>query len=385
MHNEDRRDPEAFLDLIPQIKRGTLRVYLGSAAGVGKTYRMLEEAHRWRAEGHEVVLGFIEPHGRAETAARIGDLETVPLQEIAYRGVILREMDVAALVARKPEFAIVDELAHTNAPGSRHSKRYQDVEELVASGINVITAFNIQHLESLNQLVRRMTGVEVRETIPDTFLARADQIVTVDISIEELRQRLREGKIYPAAEIENALRNFFKPANLGALRELALREVARSQSRSRAEMEMRKREHGRRTTVGERLMVCLSSNSDGSEELLRKAARSADRFNADWYAVHVETPDESVQKISTADFRALLDNINLAADLGAETVWLKDHDVVKALVEFAREHRVTRMVIGRTHPTLWNRLLHRSVSRQLISAATDFDIELVSQGVTGES
>jgi two-component system, OmpR family, sensor histidine kinase KdpD len=385
MKDGDRRDPEAFLDLVPQTKKGTLKVYLGGAAGVGKTYRMLEEAHHLRDAGHDVVLGFIETHGRAETAARIGDLETIPQRELPYRGVDLREMDVAAILARKPEFAIVDELAHTNAAGSRHSKRYQDVEELVANGINVITAFNIQHLESLNQLVRRMTGVEVRETIPDTVLARADQVVTVDIAVEELRQRLRDGKIYPAEHVEQALRNFFKPGNLAALRELALREVARGQSRSRAEMELLKRERGRRTMVGERLMVCLSSNPDGSDELLRKAARSADRLNADWYAVHVETPDESVQKISTADFRALLDNINLAADLGAEAVWLKANDVVKALVEFAREHRVTRLVIGRTHPTLWNRLLRRSVARQLISAATDFDIELVGQGDSKET
>jgi two-component system, OmpR family, sensor histidine kinase KdpD len=385
MKDGDRRDPEAFLDLVPQTKKGTLKVYLGGAAGVGKTYRMLEEAHHLRDAGHDVVLGFIETHGRAETAARISDLETIPQRELPYRGVVLREMDVAAILARKPEFAIVDELAHTNAAGSRHSKRYQDVEELVANGVNVITAFNIQHLESLNQLVRRMTGVEVRETIPDTVLARADQVVTVDIAVEELRQRLRDGKIYPAEHVEQALRNFFKPGNLAALRELALREVARGQSRSRAEMELLKRERGRRTMVGERLMVCLSSNPDGSDELLRKAARSADRLNADWYAVHVETPDESVQKISTADFRALLDNINLAADLGAEAVWLKANDVVKALVEFAREHRVTRLVIGRTHPTLWNRLLRRSVARQLISAATDFDIELVGQGDSKET
>jgi two-component system, OmpR family, sensor histidine kinase KdpD len=380
MNADDRRDPEAFLDLVPQAKKGTLKVYLGGAAGVGKTYRMLEEAHRLRADGHDVVLGFIETHNRAETAARVGDLEMVALRETAYRGVVLKEMDVDAILARRPEIAIVDELAHTNAPGSRHNKRYQDVEELVANGISAITAFNIQHLESLNQMVRRMTGVDVKETVPDTFLARADQVVTIDISIEELRQRLREGKIYPAEQVEQALKNFFRPGNLAALRELALREVARGQSRSRAEMELLKREHGRRTTVGERLMVCLSSNPDGSEELLRKAARSADRFNADWYAVHIETLDESVQKISTADFRALLDNINLAADLGAETVWLKSTDVVKAIVDFAREHRITCIVIGRTHPTLWNRLLRRSVTRQLISAAKDFDIELVSQG-----
>jgi len=379
MNDEDRRDPEAFLDLVPQAKKGNLKVYLGGAAGVGKTYHMLDEAHCLRAHGHDVVLGFIETHNRTETAARIGDLEMVPLREVVYRGVTLKEMDVDAILARRPEFGIVDELAHTNAPGSRHNKRHQDVEELIASGINVITAFNIQHLESLNQLVRRMTGIEVKETVPDTLLARADQVVTVDISVEELRQRLREGRIYPADQVEQALRNFFKPGNLAALRELALREVARGQSRSRAEMELRKRERGRHMAAGERLMVCLSSNPDGSDELLRKAARSADRFNADWYAVHVETPDETVQKISTAEFRALLDNINLAADLGAETVWLKSTDVIKALIEFASENRITRIVIGRTHPTLWKRLWGRSVTRQLISAAKDFDIELISQ------
>src|SRR6266851_5469952 len=197
MNDEDRRDPETFLDLVPQAKKGTLKVYFGGAAGVGKTYRMLEEAHRLRMDGHDVVLGLIETHNRAETAARIGDLEIVPLREVAYRGVVLHEMDVGAILARQPEFAIVDELAHSNASGSRHSKRYQDVEELVANGINVITAFNIQHLESLNQLVRRMTGIEVRETVPDTFLARADQIVTVDISIEELRERLHDGRRAP--------------------------------------------------------------------------------------------------------------------------------------------------------------------------------------------
>jgi two-component system, OmpR family, sensor histidine kinase KdpD len=383
MSDEDRRDPESFLDRVPQPRKGTLKIYLGGAAGVGKTYRMLEEARQLRSQGHDVVLGFIETHGRAETAARIGDLETIPLREVPYRGVTLKEMDLDAIIARKPEFALVDELPHTNAPGSRHNKRHQDVEELVENGISVITACNIQHLESLNEMVRRMTGVEVRETVPDTFLARADQVVTVDIAVEELRQRLREGKIYPPDRIEQALRNFFKPSNLAALRELALREVARDQSRHREEAELLKREGGRRMAVGERLMLCLSSNPDGSEDLLRKAARSANRFNADWYAVHVETPAESVQKISTADFRALLDNINLAADLGAETVWLKSDDVVRALIDFAHERKITRIVVGRTHPTLRNRLFRRSVSSRLISAAKDFDIELVGQG-TGE-
>jgi two-component system, OmpR family, sensor histidine kinase KdpD len=376
MKDEDLRDPGAFLDLKSSSKKGVLKIYLGGAAGVGKTYRMLEEAHHLRANGHDVVLGFIETHGRAETQARIGDLESMPLRDVAYRGVVLKELDLPALIARKPEYAIVDELPHTNAPGSRHEKRYQDVEELVSHGINVITALNIQHLESLKQKVRQVSGVDVKETIPDTFLEEADQVVTVDISVEELRQRLREGKIYPSDRVEQALKNFFKPSNLAALRELALREVARDQGRHREELEQLKRERGRRTAVSERMMVCLSSNPDGSEELLRRAARTAAHFNADWYAVHIETPAESVQKISTANFRALLDNINLAADLGAETVWLKADDVVRALIEFGREHKITRIVIGRTHQTLWKRIFRRSVSDKLIARAVDFDVEL---------
>jgi two-component system sensor histidine kinase KdpD len=377
MNDEGRKDPEAFLDLVPQARRGRLKVYLGGAAGVGKTYRMLEEAHQLSQQGHDVVVGFVETHRRAETEARIGNLELVPLRKLPYRGVTLEEMDVDAIIARKPEFAIVDELPHTNVSGSRHSKRYQDVEELIANGITVITAFNVQHLESLNEVVRRITGVEIRETIPDTFLARADQVVTVDIPVEDLRQRLREGKIYPPDRVEQALKNFFKPSNLASLRELALREVARDQSRHREELELLKREGGRRTAISDRLMVCLSSNPDGSEDLLRKAARTAAQMNAEWYAVHIETPDESVQKISTSNFRALLDNINLAAALGGEVVWLKAPDVIKALTDFAREKNITRIVVGRTHSTLWNRLLRRSLTNRLLTAAPEFNIEVV--------
>jgi two-component system sensor histidine kinase KdpD len=380
MNEADRKEPESFLGLTPQAHKGRLKIYLGSAAGVGKTYRMLDEAHQLRREGHDVVIGFIETHGRAETQARIGDLEMIPLRRLPYRGATFEEMDVDAVVARKPEYAVVDELAHTNISGSRHNKRYQDVEELIAHGINVITAFNIQHLESLNEMVRRITGVEIRETVPDTFLARADQVVTVDISVDELRQRLREGKIYPPERVEQALRSFFRPSNLASLRELALREVARDQSRHREELESLKREGGRRTAVSERVMVCLSSNVQGSKELLRKAARTAAQLNADWYAVHVETPSESVQRISTANFRALLDNVNLAADMGAEVVWLKSPDVVKAMLDFAHERQITRVVIGRTHPGWWRRLWHRSVTGGLLEAARDLDIEIVAAG-----
>jgi two-component system, OmpR family, sensor histidine kinase KdpD len=377
---EERRDPESFLGLEAEAPKGKLKVYLGGAAGVGKTYRMLEEAHQLRKEGHDVVLGLIEPHQRTETAALIGDLERVPLREINYRGSTLKEMDVDAILARKPEFVVVDELPHTNAPGSRHSKRYQDVEELLAAGINVITALNVQHLESIAPVVKRISGVEIRETVPDSFLSRADQIIDVDISVEALRQRLREGKIYPPEQIENAFKNFFKPANLGALRELALREVARDQRRKREERELVRREKGRTPALEERIMVCLSSRPDSSQQLLRKACRAAGELNVDWYAVHVETPAESTQKISTRDFRALLDSINLAADLGAEVVWLKAPDVVKALVDFAHEKRITRIMVGRTRQGLLGHLFERSVTRKLIDQARDFDVHIVSDG-----
>jgi two-component system, OmpR family, sensor histidine kinase KdpD len=296
MAEEERRDPESFLGLEAEAPKGKLKVYLGGAAGVGKTYRMLEEAHHLRNQGHDVVLGLIEPHRRKETADLIGDLEVVPLREVSYRGATLKEMDLDAILARKPEYVIVDELAHTNAPGSRHSKRYQDVEEMLTVGINVITALNVQHMESIAPVVKRITGVEVREAVPDSFLTRADQIIDVDISVEALRQRLREGKIYPPEQIESAFRNLFRPANLGALRELALQQVARDQRRRSEEREMIKLEGGRHPVLEERIMVCLSSRPGSSQQLLRKACRAVGESNADWYAVHVETPAESTQK-----------------------------------------------------------------------------------------
>ena len=374
---EERPAPESFLDLVAEQRKGRLKIYVGAAAGVGKTWRMLEEAHELRDKGVDVVLGFIETHGRADTMAKLGNLEVVPRRKLDYRGVAMEEMDVDAVLARRPDVAVVDELAHTNVAGSKHEKRYQDVEELLAAGINVITAMNIQHVESLNPTMKRLTGVEVRETVPDAFLARANQIVNVDVTVEALRERLREGKIYPPAQIEHALKNFFKPANLAALREVALREVARGLSRQREDREALQRGGGRRPLPTERLMVGLSSNARDSGKLLRKACRIAGQLGADWYAVHVETPSEAVSRINTRDFVKLLDNINLAGDLGAETVWLKSEDVVASLLDFAREHGVTKIVLGRTHQPLWRRWLRGDVTKRLLGAATDFDVEVV--------
>jgi two-component system, OmpR family, sensor histidine kinase KdpD len=379
MNNDDKRiEPEAFLDLVPRRQKGRLKIYIGAAAGVGKTYRMLEEAHQLRDRGVDVVLGFIETHQRRETAALIGDLEIVPRRTTSYRGVTLEEMDVEAIIARKPEVVIVDELAHTNVPGSRHEKRYQDAEEIVSTGINVITAMNIQHVESLNPMVRRITGVDVRETVPDSFLLRADQIVDIDLPVDALRERLREGRIYPHAQIEQALKSFFKPSNLASLRELALREVARSLDRQRTDQESLKREGGRHTRVVDRIMVGLSSNAADTGQLLRRASRIAGQLNAEWYAVHIETPSESVKNIGTSDFVALLNNINLASDLGAETVWLKSDDVVKAMIDFARDKGVSKVIVGRTHQPRWRRWLKGDVPARLVADARDLDVEIVA-------
>lgn len=378
MNDDKRLEPEAFLDLAPQPQRGRLKIYIGAAAGVGKTYRMLDEAHQLRDRGVDVVLGFIETHKRRETEERIGNLEVIPRRRVAYREVTLEEMDVDAIIARKPDVVVVDELAHTNAPGSSHQKRYQDVEQLIAAGFNVITAVNIQHVESLNALMRRVTGIDVRETVPDSFLARADQIVNIDVPVEALRERLREGKIYPGEQIENALKNFFKPSNLASLRELALREVARSLDRQRQNSESVKREGGHRSNVVDRIMVGVSSNASDTGQLLRKASRIAGQLNAEWYAVHIETPSESVKNIGTRDFVALLDNINVASDLGAETVWLKSDDVVKALIDFAREKGVTKVIVGRTHQPRWRRWIRGDVPARLVANATDLDVEILA-------
>ena len=378
MGGQEQQDSKRFSDFPEASERGILKVYMGAAVGVGKTYRMLEEAQQLRSEGRDVVLGFIETHGRAATAALIGDLEVIPLRQILYRGVVLKEMDLDAILARKPEFVIVDELAHTNVPDSRNAKRHQDVEQLIAAGINVITALNVQHVESLTPLVKRLTGITVHETVPDAVLAHADEVVDVDVSIEELRERLRDGKIYPIQQVNLALRNFFRPGNLAALRELTLREVARDIGRQREEHGFSDQGGALPKTVGERLLVCLPSDPYVVEGLLCKGWREAANHNVVWYAVHVETAQESLQKLSTSKFRALLDNINLASDLGAEIVWLKSPDVVEAIIDFARKEKISKIVLRRSHRNFWSQIYHHSIPERLFHEARDFDVEVVS-------
>jgi len=376
----------SFLELVTRRERGKLKLYIGMAAGVGKTYRMLQEAHDLRRRKVDVVVGYVETHGRAETEAQLGDLEVVPRRRIEYRGVVLEEMDVDAVIARRPQVALVDELAHTNVPGSRHAKRWQDVTLLLDEGINVISAVNVQHLESLNDVVERELGVTVRETVPDWVAAQADQVVNLDLAADDLRQRLREGKIYRPDKVEAALANFFTDENLSTLRELALREVANSVDRTREQREQgtRPADHGAsRAPVAapktvDRVMVCLSSDPPLSRVLLRKASRIAGRLNSDWYCVYVQTSAERADKIDTAVQRRLVDNIQLAQSMGAEVTKLEGEDVAEALARFAAERRVTLAVVGATRRSRWYRLRRGSVVERLLEARSGLDVLVVS-------
>ena len=366
------RRPEDFLELVERARRGRLKLYVGFAAGVGKTYRMLEEAHELRRRGVDVVVGFVEPHGRAETEALIGGLEIVPRRRIEYRGVPVEEMDLEAVLHRRPQVAVVDEIPHTNAPGSRNRKRYQDVLALLDAGINVIGALNVQHLESLNDLIERATSVAVRETVPDSFLKQADQVVNLDLAVEDLQDRLRAGKIYAAEKIPWALDNFFKDQNLATLRELALREVAESLDRAgaaRRDPEVR---------AAGRVMVCLASNPPRAKTLLARGSRMAGRLNTDWYVVYVETPDEAPHLIDAEAQRHLLANIEKAKELGAEVVRLKAIDPAGALLDFARTHGVAHIIVGRSLQPWWKQILRGSVVTRLLREADEFDLHVVS-------
>ena len=370
-----RPTAQDFLELVERSKRGRLKLYIGFAAGVGKTWRMLEEAHALKRRGVDVVGAFVETHGRAETAALIANLEVVPRRSIEYRGVRVEEMDLDAILRRKPAVAVVDEIPHTNVPGSKNRKRYQDVLDLLGAGINVIGALNIQHLESLNDLILRNTGVTVRETVPDSFLEQADQVVSLDLAVEDLVERLKGGKIYPEEKIPWALEHFFRDANLATLRELSLREVAESLDRSAAQ----------RSAVGEpaqraagRVMVCLSSNPPHALALLRRGSRMAGRLNTDWYVVYVETPREAPERIDSEAQRHLLANIDKARELGAEVVRIKSRHPAAALIDFARSHGVTDVIIGRTEVPWWRRLLQASVLERLVRDGDGLDLHIVS-------
>ena len=368
-----RPTPEQFLNLIRRQARGRLKVYLGSAAGVGKTYAMLREGQRLKKQGVDVVIGIVETHGRAETLEQITDLEVVPPRIVEYRGVKLREMDLDAILARRPTVCLIDELAHTNVPGSKHSKRYQDVEELLFAGIHVITTVNIQHLESLYDEIERTTGVKVKERFPDRVLAEADQIVNVDVSVEDLIERLKTGKIYPEDRVNSSLEHFFTPANLTRLREITLTEIAHLIDRRtrRAEADQAP------IATTDRVMVGVSSMSPNASALLRKTARVADRLNAPWYAVYVQTPSEDLTRIDAATQRVLSKTLELAQQLGGIPMTFRGPDVASTMWAFAQEYAIKVIVIGKSRQPWYRRLARSSILEGLMKITNDIDIYII--------
>jgi two-component system sensor histidine kinase KdpD len=372
--DQNRMSPEHFLSLIRRQQRGRLKIYLGFAAGVGKTYEMLQEAQRLRRQGVDVVIGVIETHGRTETMAQVADLEQVPRRHIQYKGVSLDEMDLDAIVRRRPMVVLVDELAHTNAPGSRFPKRYQDVEELLREGINVLSTLNIQHLESLHDIVEEATGVKVKERVPDYIVSMADQLVNVDLSAEDLRERLAAGKIYPSERIETALNHFFTPENLTRLRELAMEEIADRLDRRRHQ------QGGETTTSSERVMVALSSRSPNPSGLLRKGARLAGRLRAPWYAVFIQTPSDALEKIDAATQRHMANTQALAHQLGATPLTFKGTDIVATIGAFVREYEITHIVMGRTLRPWYRRCFGQSVLDRLLRHVRGVDVLVVDTG-----
>ncbi|MBO3269316.1 universal stress protein [Hymenobacter defluvii] len=361
---------ERFLHLVQAKRRGTLKVYLGLAAGVGKTYRMLQEAHDLHQHGVDVLLGYIETHQRAGTVAQLRNVPLLPRKQLFYKGKALEEMDLEAIVQRRPQVVVVDELAHTNVPGSRHEKRWQDVEYLVQQGISVITAVNVQHLESLHDQVLRITGTDVTERIPDRLLRQADEVVNVDLTVGELRTRLEEGRIYHAAKIPTALNGFFQAENLLQLRRLAVREVAQLLGQQVASDAGGAPAVAAPRRTDDRLLACINSNERAAREIIRKTSRLADQLGAAvWYVLYVQTARETADRIGLATQRHLLKNLQLATELGAQILRVKDNDVVEAIRRVAQEKNATLLICGITgEKGFWDQLSRRSVTHDLLRA-----------------
>src|SRR5580704_13559266 len=371
--SEQRPDPDLLLAKVKrqeaEAHRGKLRIYFGSSAGVGKTYAMLVAAGKLKEEGRDVVVGVVETHGRSETAALLGDLEILPPRVMSYRGKSLSEFDLDSALSRRPSLILVDELAHSNVQGARHPKRWQDVEELLAAGIDVFTTLNVQHLESLNDVVGGITNVRVWETVPDTAFDDADEVVLVDIPAEELLQRLRAGRVYVPHQAERAANNFFRKGNLMALRELALRRTA---DRVEGDVQAYRVDKSIESVwkTGSALLTCVGPDS-GAERVVRAAARLASQLNTDWHAVYVETP--SLQRLPPARREKILATLNLAQDLGATTAVIADPDVAVSVIDYARSHNLSKLVIGRDPARrLWP--WQRSSGQKLAMLAPDIDL-----------
>ena len=379
--------------LRPATPRGRLKVYIGMSAGVGKTYRMLQEAHDLLGKGVNIQVGYIETHMRADTHALLAGLPVIPRREVYYKGKRLEEFDLNATLLLHPAKVIVDELAHTNVPGSKHDKRYLDVLELLENGIDVITAVNIQHIESINAEVERITGVPITERVPDSFLQRADEVVNIDLTADELITRLREGKIYDQAKVETAMRNFFRPDKILQLRELALKEVA-GQVERKVESEVEPPKQLRR----ERFLACISSNHKTAGRIIRKTARLANYYQSDWYVLYVQTPNERLDRIPLDKQRHLLNHFKLAVELGAEVIQaqserqghgnpigglpmkvlnLANASVADAIMTVVRQRSITTVCIGKPHFNIFQIILRTNVFNRLLNALSLNNVDLI--------
>ncbi|MFV8333598.1 sensor protein KdpD [Flavobacterium sp. GSP14] len=372
MDNEKENNVKHFLDLIQKSRKGKFKVYIGMSAGVGKTFRMLQEAHTLLKNGIDIKIGYIETHNRKETHELLEGLPVIPRRTLFYKGKLLEEMDLQAIINLRPEVVIVDELAHTNIEGSKNEKRWQDVLEILEAGINVISAVNIQHLESLNADVKSITNIDVQERIPDSVLKLADEVVNIDLTSDELITRLKEGKIYTADKIPTALNNFFKSDQILQLRELALKEVA-SQVNRKVESEVPKNI----AVKHEKLLACISSNDKIAKTIIRKTARLASYYNSKWCVLYVETPKESSDKIALDKQRHLINNFKLATQLGAEVIKVQNTHITDAILEVVAQKQITTVCIGKPHLSLFKVILSTTVFNKLLNNLTSSDIDLI--------
>ncbi len=369
---EFKKSALGFLDLIKKSRRGKFKIYIGMSAGVGKTYRMLQEAQALLRNGIDVKIGYIETHNRKETHDLLEGLPLIPRRKLFYKGKELEELDIAAVINLRPEVVIIDELAHSNIEGSSNEKRWQDVMDILDAGINVISAVNIQHIESLNEEVRNITGIEVRERVPDKVVAQADEVVNIDLTSDELINRLKEGKIYEESKIASALNNFFKSDHILQLRELALKEVA-SQVKRKVETEVTVT----RLVRPEKFLACISSNEKAAKNVIRKTARLANYYNSKWYVLYVQTSKESADKIALDKQRHLINNFKLATELGAEIIKVKSNNVTKTIINECEGRKITTVCIGKPHISLIRILLARDTFKVLMDKLSQENIDLI--------
>ena len=370
--SEKDQTVQYFLDLINNSKQGKFKIYIGMSAGVGKSFRMLQEAHSLLRNGINVKIGFIETHNRKETHDLLDGLPIIPRRKLFYKGKELEEMDVQAIINARPEVVIVDELAHTNIEGSKNEKRWQDVMDIISAGISVISAVNIQHIESLNEEVKNITGIEVKERIPDNVLFKADEVVNIDLTADELITRLKEGKIYTPDKIEISLKNFFKSDQILQLRELALKEVA-SQVERKVDSEVPKTNNLKH----ERFLACISSNDKTAKTVIRKTARLANYYHSKWYVLYVQKPEESATNIALDKQRHLINNFKLATELGAEIIKIESDSIAKTIIDQAEKLKISTVCLGKPHLSLWRIILATNVFNELLNKLSSNNIDLI--------